>query len=130
MQKALEEIDARETIYRKTFRSMQEFEENSLIEQGIEEDISLDFDQLLNNTDKRSSLENSEPSILFSRRMTTDIKPIKPDTNHKPTEIKKGKTIVIVHQPTIKFEQLPAVNLVKARTNDERLREALDIFTY
>ena len=130
MQKALDDIEARETIYRKTFRSVQEFEEHSFIEPGIEEDISLDFDQLLNNADKRSSLENSEPSILFSRRMTTDIKPIKPDTNHKPTAIKKGKTTVIVHQPTIKFEQLPAVNLVKARTNDEKLREALDVFTY
>jgi len=44
MLKALEDIEARETIYRKTFRSVEKLEEHSFIEPGFEEDISLDFD--------------------------------------------------------------------------------------
>jgi hypothetical protein len=73
------------------------------MEPVIEGDISRDFDDLIFNPNKKSGSENSEPSILFSRRMTTDIKPFKQNTDQKPT-IKKGKTTVIVHQPTIKFE--------------------------
>ena len=98
------------------------------MEPGFEGDLSWDFDELIGNPDKKSGSEKSEPSYRFSRRMTTDVKPFKQNTNQKPT-IKKGKTTVIVHQPTIKFEQLPEIYLTKAHTNDEKLKEALDVFT-
>ena len=98
------------------------------MEPGFEGDLSWDFDEIIGNPDKKSGSENSDPSMRFSRRFTTDIKPFKQNTDQKPT-IKKGKTTVTVNQPTIKFEQLPEIYLTKAHTIDEQLREALDVFT-